>query len=218
MTPKRKAKKLAPNNSNQGLIVIVFVSEVSIALMLSLSAMNDIVTEALNKIFSLLAILSVALSILIVLLQLILTEKSMIKQRAFEMIHTNSILLAWSIATLSTIGSLFYSEISGFIPCTFCWYERIAMYPLVIILGIATFKKHQYAWIYASPFSLMGLVISIYHYQLQMFPDQSSVSCSTEVSCSGSWILEFGFVTMPFMALSTFLLISVLLLSPQIKK
>ena len=54
MTPKRKAKKLAPNNSNQGLIVIVFVSEVSITLMLSLSAMNDIVTEALNKIFSLL--------------------------------------------------------------------------------------------------------------------------------------------------------------------
>ncbi|MFL2673589.1 MAG: disulfide oxidoreductase [Dehalococcoidia bacterium] len=183
--------------------------------------MNDIATEALNKIFSILAIVSISISAIIFITYLfskLFSAKLSIISNFNKLIYDNSVVFSWAIATLATFGSLFYSEVSGFIPCTFCWYERIAMYPLVLILGIGIIKKNHEVWIYAFPFSLIGLLVSIYHYQLQMFPDQSSISCSTDVSCSGSWILEFGFVTMPFMALSTFLLISVLLLIPNIIK
>ena len=181
--------------------------------------MNDIATEALNKIFSILAIASVGISVVIIqnyIFAKFFPAKSGIVTNFNKLIYDNSTSLSWAIATLATLGSLFYSEISGFVPCTFCWYERIVMYPLVIILGIGILKKNKEIWIYGLPFSLIGLLISIYHYQLQIFPNQKSVSCTTEASCSGSWIMEFGFVTMPFMALSTFLLISVLLLIPNI--
>ena len=85
------------------------------------------------------------------------------------------------------------------------------------MLGIGILIKDNKSWLYGLPLSIIGLLITIYHYQLQMFPNQNSPTCSTEVSCTGTWIKEFGFVTMPFMALSTFLLISVLLLIPKIK-
>ena len=174
--------------------------------------MNEIITELLNKLFSYLAILSVTISLLIIIAKYSLNERSFIGSKFFEIISENSILLAWSLASLATLGSLFYSEVSNFIPCTYCWYERILMYPLVLILGIAVIRKDENAWIYGAPLSIIGIIVSIYHYQLQIFPDQNSISCSGEASCAGKWILEFGFVTMPFMAFSTFLLISVLLL------
>jgi len=180
--------------------------------------MNDIATEALNKIFSILAIASIGISLIIILSHLstkLFSSKSSIINFN-KLIHDNAVIFSWAIATLASLGSLFYSEISGFVPCTYCWYERIAMYPLVVILGIGMLRKNKEIWIYGLPFSLIGLIISIYHYQLQIIPDQQSSSCSGEASCSGSWIMEFGFVTMPFMALSTFLLISVLLLIPNV--
>ena len=174
--------------------------------------MNEIITELLNKLFSYLAIVSIVLSLLIIIAKFSLDKSSSAQRKFFEIISENSILLAWSIASLATLGSLFYSEVSKFIPCTYCWYERILMYPLVLILGIGVIKKDENAWMYGAPLSVTGIIVSIYHYQLQMFPDQNSFSCSGEVSCAGKWISEFGFVTMPFMAFSTFLLISVLLL------
>tara|TARA_B100001996_G_scaffold223313_1_gene171817 strand:+ start:758 stop:1324 length:567 start_codon:yes stop_codon:yes gene_type:complete len=180
--------------------------------------MNDIATEALNKIFSILAIASIGISSIIILSHLyakLFPSKSSIISNFNKLIHDNAVIFSWAIATLASLGSLFYSEISGFIPCTYCWYERIAMYPLVAILGIGMLRKNKEIWIYGLPFSLIGLIISIYHYQLQIIPDQQSGACSGEASCSGSWIMEFGFITMPFMALSTFLLISVLLLIPN---
>ncbi len=181
--------------------------------------MNDIATEALNKIFSVLAIVSIGTSIIIIasyLFTKLFPSKSSITNDFNKLIQDNAVIFSWAIAILASLGSLFYSEISGFVPCTFCWYERIAMYPLVLILGIGMLRRNKEIWIYGLPFSLIGLAISIYHYQLQIIPDQQSVSCSSEASCSGTWIMEFGFVTMPFMALSTFLLISVLLLVSNI--
>ena len=181
--------------------------------------MNDIATEALNKIFSILALASIGISTIIIFSYLftkIFPSKLSILNNFNKLIHENAVIFSWAIATLATLGSLFYSEISGFVPCTFCWYERIAMYPLVLILGIGMWRRNKEIWIYGLPFSFIGLIISIYHYQLQIIPDQQSVSCSSDASCAGSWIMEFGFITMPFMALSTFLLISVLLLVPNI--
>ncbi|MBK65687.1 MAG: disulfide bond formation protein B [Chloroflexi bacterium] len=179
--------------------------------------MNETLTELLNKVFSVLSIISIALSILIIFVYLLKKSENNLIKSIRNLISEYNVLFAWTIASLASIGSLFYSEISGFVPCTFCWYERIAMYPLVLVLGVGIFLKSKESWIFGFPLSAIGLIITIYHYQLQMFPDQNSISCSTDVSCTGTWIMEFGFVTMPFMALSTFLLISVLLLIPNIK-
>ena len=180
--------------------------------------MNETLTESLNFIFSILAIVSIGISSLIFAVYIFKNSENTLIISLKKIIDEYHILFAWTIASLASIGSLFYSEISGFVPCTYCWYERIAMYPLVAVLGIGIFLKDNRSWVYGFPLSFIGLLITMYHYQLQMFPDQTALSCSTEVSCTGTWILEFGFVTMPFMALSTFLLISVLLLLPNFKK
>ena len=123
-----------------------------------------------------------------------------------------SLPCAWIVATISMVTSLYYSEVAGFETCTFCWYERIAMYPLVIILGIASWRDDFKVKIYALPLAIIGMLISIYHYQLQLFPNQSAISCSSNASgssipCTGSWFLEFGFISIPFMAFTGFLLI-----------
>ena len=97
------------------------------------------------------------------------------------------------------------------------------MYPLVIILGIASWRDDFKVKIYALPLAIIGMLISIYHYQLQLFPNQSAISCSSNasgssISCTGSWFLEFGFISIPFMAFTGFLLIiSLLLITDRIK-
>ena len=179
--------------------------------------MNETLTDLLNKVFSILSIVSIIFSIIIITIFIIKSPKNNFVLNSKKFLTEYNILFAWTIASLASIGSLFYSEISGFVPCTYCWYERIAMYPLVVVLGIGMMIKNRQTWLFGLPLSSIGLLITIYHYQLQIFPNQNSFSCSTEVSCTGTWIMEFGFITMPFMALSTFLLISVLLLLPNIK-
>ncbi len=107
--------------------------------------------------------------------------------------------LAWAIAATAMVGSLYYSESQNFTPCLYCWYQRICMYPLVAVIGVGWLRKdEQWGW-YALPLSLVGLGLSLYHYQLQMFPDQSS-SCDITAPCNAQWVDTFGFVSIPFMA------------------
>ncbi|MGD9755655.1 MAG: disulfide oxidoreductase [Acidimicrobiia bacterium] len=119
---------------------------------------------------------------------------------------------AFAIAAVATAGSLYYSEVAGFTPCKLCWFQRICMYPQALVLGIAAVRRDRSAWQYALPLSVLGAGISIYHYQLQRFPAQTSGFCTLEAPCTAKEVDQFGFVTIPFMALSGFLLISVLLL------
>ena len=124
----------------------------------------------------------------------------------------NAILLygAWFVALIATLGSLYFSEIKGFIPCELCWYQRIAMYPLVLILGIATFRNDAKVFIYVLPLSLLGGSISILHYLEQKVPGFGGIKpCVSGVPCSSEYINWFGFATIPFLALIAFILISV---------
>lgn len=113
------------------------------------------------------------------------------------------------IAAVATGSSLYYSEVAGFTPCDFCWYQRIIMYPLAIILLVAVFTRDRLPARYIVALAFIGLGLSIYHYQLQTFPDQGKV-CSATVSCTAKFVNQFGFVSIPFMAGSGFL--SILLL------
>jgi disulfide bond formation protein DsbB len=120
---------------------------------------------------------------------------------------------AWFVSLVATMGSLYFSEIKGFIPCDLCWYQRIAMYPLVLILGIATFQNDLKAFRYVLPLSLLGGSISVLHYLEQKIPGFGGFKpCVSGVPCNAEYINWLGFITIPFLALIAFALITVFML------
>ena len=119
---------------------------------------------------------------------------------------------AWGIATIATAGSLYFSEIVGFVPCPFCWYQRFAMYPLVVVLGVGLLRPSARIWRFALPLPVVGLAIAAYHVALQFQPTLDLVPCEGGVPCSGRYVAVFGFVSIPMMAGAAFLMISALLL------
>ena len=123
----------------------------------------------------------------------------------------DALRLAWLVAAVATVGSLYMSEYRHFQPCTLCWYQRIAMYPLVVVLGVAAWRRDLGARFAVLPLALLGASISIYHYQLERFPHQEQIACSSTVPCTTIWFEQFGYITIPMMALSAFALIAVIL-------
>lgn len=119
--------------------------------------------------------------------------------------------LAWVVAVLAMIGSLYFSEIARYDPCRLCWYQRIAMYSLAIILGIAAFRRDDGIRIYGQALAAIGAVIATYHLALEWVPALDTGACGTGPACTVIWFRMFGFVSIPFLALSAFLLIFTLL-------
>ncbi len=113
------------------------------------------------------------------------------------------------VAAVATAASLYYSESAGFTPCDFCWYQRIAMYPLAALLAVAVLSRSHIDSRYIVALAGAGLSLSIYHYQLEMFPNQAQI-CSGAVSCTARFVEEFGFVSIAFMAGCGFLTILLL--------
>jgi disulfide bond formation protein DsbB len=123
---------------------------------------------------------------------------------------------AWSIALVATLGSLFFSEVMGLPPCILCWYQRIAMYPLVVVIGVGILLRDARVTLYALPLALAGLALSVYHNLLYYgFVPESITPCAEGVSCTTVQIEWLGFVTIPLMALVAFLSVSVCLLSAR---
>ncbi|MEK7437623.1 MAG: disulfide oxidoreductase [Pseudomonadota bacterium] len=119
----------------------------------------------------------------------------------------------WMIASVSTLGSLFFSEIMGFQPCVLCWYQRIAMYPLVLILPVGMFPIDLNVVRYALPLSLLGTLLALFHLLLVAgYIPESIKPCVQGVPCSEVQIEWFGFVTIPLLSGLSFLLISALLI------
>ncbi len=120
--------------------------------------------------------------------------------------------LAWLVATVAMLGSLYFSDIRFFVPCTLCWYQRIFMYPLVLILGIASYKQDVKVTRYALPMSVIGMLIAGFHYLEQKVPwISSSAVCRTGVPCDVQYINWLGFITIPLLSLVAFTIITVLL-------
>lgn len=119
------------------------------------------------------------------------------------------LLGAWLVAAMAMAGSLYFSS-SGLEPCELCWYQRIAMYPLVAVLGVGVLRRDTGVWRYALPLSLAGLAISIYHAVIQLQPDLSATECAIGVPCTMRYFAVFGFVSIPWMAGAAFLWITTL--------
>jgi len=121
--------------------------------------------------------------------------------------------IAWVVALLAVTGSLFFSEVMQLPPCVLCWYQRIAMYPLVMILGIGIIARDGRMNMYALPLCLIGLAISVYHNLLYygILPE-SIAPCVEGMSCTSRQIEWLGFITIPLMALTAFIFIALCLL------
>lgn len=122
----------------------------------------------------------------------------------------NSLLFMWLVSLVATLGSLYFSEIRGYVPCTMCWFQRIFMYPIVLMTTVAIIQKNAKIAVTTAVFSIMGGCISLYHYGIQKidFLTDAAPSCGL-VSCTGQYINWLGFITIPFLALTAFILIAI---------
>jgi disulfide bond formation protein DsbB len=170
---------------------------------------------SVNQILSVLTVAGQAL-ILVLLIFLFLRKQHPL----FDFFGRNALLFSFIVALIATLGSLFYSEIAGYEPCKLCWFQRILMYPQVIILAMALFKKDENVPDYDIVLSLIGAVIAGYHYLLQVgiAPELPCSAIGYSAACSQRFVMNFGYITIPMMAFTAFLLIIVFMLSGKISR
>ncbi len=123
-------------------------------------------------------------------------------------VKKNALLFCFVTALLATSGSLFYSEVAGFEPCKLCWYQRILMYPQVILLAVAMKKKDRGMLDSILVLSVLGAGIALYHYllQLDLVPALPCSAVGYSASCSQRFVMNLGYITIPMMALSAFVM------------
>lgn len=130
-----------------------------------------------------------------------------------KFIYKYILYLSWLQALIATLGSLYYSEIRHFTPCVLCWYQRILMYPLVIIIAIGILRRDKGVYLYVLPLSILGSLIAFYHVLLQKgFLPEAVAPCQIGASCTTKFVGYFGFVTIPVMSLTAFIIITVCML------
>jgi disulfide bond formation protein DsbB len=135
------------------------------------------------------------------------------KTRAVNRVRSIAGPLSIVVTVVATLGSLYLSEIGDLSPCRWCWIQRVFMYPLAVVLVIAWLTRDRHVRRYAVPLSLMGVAASIWHYLLQQVPSLSDAkSCSLTTPCSVTYIEKFGFISIPWMAGSVFVLVLMLLI------
>ena len=124
---------------------------------------------------------------------------------ADKLMHVRFSLL---VAAVAMGGSLYFSEVVGWTPCELCWYQRILMYPLVLILGVALLHKDTTVHRYVLPMTIIGGAIALYHYLLQ-WGVVTAGTCGIEATSCAVGDKWFGFVTIPLLALIAFVLIGI---------
>lgn len=124
----------------------------------------------------------------------------------------NTLFFCWLIVTIATLGSLFFSDVMHFPPCVMCWYQRICMYPLVVLFFVALFPLDTSVLKYATPLVYIGLFFALYQNLLyyKILPE-SAQPCSQGVSCTSEYINWLGFITIPMLSLFAFTLLATLL-------
>src|SRR4051794_25070055 len=158
-----------------------------------------------------LAGLAIALQVIVVAIALLALVGLVVPaaRRPFHALRDNvaggELWIAWIFALAATLGSLFFSEFSHFIPCRLCWFQRIAMYPLAVILLIGALRRDvRGAALYALPFPIVGALVSAYHIYIENHPEAESAGCSVGAPCSTKWIDQFGYITIPTLAVTAF--------------
>lgn len=125
----------------------------------------------------------------------------------------NILFSCWLIATTSTMGSVFFSHVMAFAPCVLCWYQRICLFPLVILLAVGLFSFDKSVVKYTLPLAIAGWLTAFYHTLLYagIIPERIQ-PCTQGVSCTEEYINLFGFITIPMLSLLSFSMIIALLI------
>lgn len=145
-----------------------------------------------NRFFGILAVVAIGVTIIAVI--------ALMTRRVPDWARDVALPVAAAIALVTTIGSLYYSEVVGYPPCTLCWYQRIAIFPQAIILGVAALRRDRAVWLTSVPLATAGIMLSVWHIVLERYPSLAG-PCDPANPCTIKWIEEFGFLTVPTMAL-----------------
>lgn len=144
-------------------------------------------------------------AIILFLVYKVFKKKNLATSTAF--ISSNFLIFSFFIALFATGGSLLFSEVAHFTPCKLCWYQRIFMYPQVILFGLAMWKNDSKIRIYTLTLSVIGGLIALYHVGLQWYP-AVFLPCSDETAnCAIKQFAVYGYITIPVMSLTAFLLL-----------
>jgi hypothetical protein len=169
-------------------------------------------TEAAQLFFSLLTVVAGLGAIGLIGLRVAASSGNDAAGRLGSAVSDAGVWLAFLVAAGATLGSLYFSEVAGFVPCRLCWYQRIAMYPLAPILLVGAIRKDPGVRWYALPIAVIGAGIAGYHTLIEWRPALDTGACElTGPSCTYIWFREFGFITLATMALIGFLTILTLL-------
>src|SRR3989338_5951852 len=163
-----------------------------------------------NQALGILTVIAQVLSIVLIVLAIARRGKS--DGTVLEFFRSHALAISFVIALVAMLGSLFYSEVAGYEPCKLCWYQRILMYPQVALFLVALIKKRRDVADYSLVLSVIGAFIAGYHYLGQL--SITSLPCSAigfSASCSQRFVMQFGYITIPLMALSAFVLMMVLM-------
>ncbi|HLE48936.1 MAG TPA: disulfide bond formation protein B [Patescibacteria group bacterium] len=175
------------------------------------------------KLLSFLVLLSNIIFILVVFIFALskVTKNKKTSRNLYDFLTKHSFRLIVSVSFVATFGSLYLSEIRHLTPCLLCWYQRIFMYPTTVLLMTERFVKTQKVHLFLLPLSFIGGLIAIYHYSLQVTPNPYA-PCATlgySVSCSERFVTNFGYITIPWMSFSAFVIIFFLsLIKLKLKK
>jgi len=165
--------------------------------------------ETIQTLSAVLALITAAGAILVVVARLLASRVPTAARLGAQVVAWRT-QLTLVIAGGSMLGSLYFSEMEHFIPCRWCWFQRVAMYPIALVALVALIRRDQNARWYMVPMAAIGATISSYHYLLEWKPELESDTCGLfGPACSIVWFREFGFVTLAFMALSAFVAIIV---------
>ncbi len=174
-------------------------------------------TNAVSTALAALAVLLQVLVVLVALVALVALVSPAARRLLVEVRDTllgSEVWIAWAIALTATLGSLYFSELAKYVPCHLCWYQRIAMYPMAVILLVGALRRDVRAAVqYAFVFPIVGALISIYHIYLEENPSAQPAGCKVGgTTCATKWIDKFGYITIPVLALTGFAAILTLLL------
>ncbi|HEY4477284.1 MAG TPA: disulfide bond formation protein B [Candidatus Paceibacterota bacterium] len=128
-------------------------------------------------------------------------------RKTVEVLHAHALFFSFFVALGAMLGSIFYSEIAHFPPCNLCWYQRIFMFPVAIMLGMGWRWRDRGIFFYSIPLSAIGALFALYHHFIQLGIMPSIFCSASAVSCVQRFVFERGFVTIPLMSLVAFLLI-----------
>lgn len=163
-----------------------------------------------------LAVLTLVVHIGIVLFFFLFAFKSHMINKFVSYVAHHTLLLSFIVSLAGLVGSFIYSEVIGYAPCVLCWVQRVFLYPQVVLFAIAQYKKDFKVFMYTLPLSLLGGIVALYHAFTQLGGFSITPCTAAGGACSKVFVSEFGYITIPMMAFTAFLVLIVLVVIRRI--